>query len=75
MVRGKFQLSQITQTSWGGDGRTLVFQAQYDPDSPEDQRYAKATPTGRIEMQVDNPAALEQFQLGKTYYLDFTPAE
>ena len=36
MVRGKFLLSQITQTNWGGDGRALVFQAQYDPDLPED---------------------------------------
>jgi hypothetical protein len=75
MVRGKFQLSQITQTNWGGDGRILIFQAQYDPDLPEDQSYSKATPTGRIEMQVDNPAALKQFELGKAYYLDFTPAE
>lgn len=75
MVRGKFLLSQITQTNWGGDGRALVFQAQYDPDLPEDQGYSKATPTGRIEMQVDNPAVLKQFELGKTYYVDFTPAE
>lgn len=75
MVRGKFMLQQIIQSSWGGEGRTLIFAAQYDPDLPEDQSYSKATPTGKIEMTVDNPAALEQFQLGKAYYLDFTPTE
>jgi len=74
MVRGKFKLHEVTQTAWGGDGRTLVFMAEYDPDSPEDQSYSKATPTGRIQITVDNPAALEQFELGKAYYVDFTPA-
>lgn len=74
MVRGKFKLTEIHQSAWAGDGRTLIFQAQYDPDSPEDQKYAQFTPTGRIEMHVDNPAALQQFELGKAYYVDFTPA-
>ena len=40
---------------------------------PEDQRFSKATPSGSLRMQVDNPAALEQFEPGKAYYLDFTP--
>lgn len=75
MVRGKFKLQQIRQHAWSGDGRTLVFNAVYDPDLPEDQKYAQATPTGDIEMHVDNPAALQQFELGKAYYVDFTPAE
>lgn len=72
MVRGKFILHEITQTAWDPVGRNLVFRAQYDPDLPEDQSYSKATPTGRIEMTVDNPAALAQFELGKIYYVDFT---
>lgn len=71
MVRGKFKLQSITQTSYGGDGRTLVFVAQYDPELPEDVAYAKATPTARIEMTVDNPAALKQFEFGEAIYVDF----
>jgi hypothetical protein len=75
MVRGKFKLQEVRQFSWGGDGRELVFRAEYDPDLPEDQRYTEATPTGTIEMHVDNPAALQQFEIGKSYYVDFTAAE
>lgn len=75
MVRGKFVLREVIRYSFGGDSRELVFYAQYDPDLPEDQRYAEATPSGKIEMNVDNPAALAQFELGKAYYVDFTAAE
>jgi hypothetical protein len=75
MVRGKFTLQSITQNSYGGDGRTLVFTAQYDPELSEDAAYSKATPTGRIEMTVDNPAALKQFKLGVAIYVDFHTSE
>lgn len=74
MVRAKFQLQQITENYWNKNSRTLVFQPSYDTSIPEDQRFATATPSGRFEMQVDNPAALAQLTLGEYYYVDFTPA-
>lgn len=76
-VRAKLRLSHITERNWGGSEpqRTLRFDCQYDQSIPEDQRFAKATPSGFIELQVDNPAALVQFKVGQTYYVDFTPAE
>lgn len=46
----------------------------YDESIPEDQRFSRATPWGQIEMQIDNPAALEQLEVGKAYYVDFTKA-
>lgn len=75
-VRGKFTLTAITSTSWSPTApvtKTLKFSTTYDPTIPEDVRFSKATPTGHLEMVVDNPAALEQFELGRAYYLDFTP--
>lgn len=74
-IRAKMVLSSITSHSWSKDSKTLKFTTQYDQSIPEDQRFQKATPSGFIEMQVDNPAALEQFELGKGYYVDFTPSE
>lgn len=73
-VRAKMVLTEITEFSWG-EGRKFVWTAQYDQSIAEDQRFAKATPSGRFEMQVDNPVAAEQFQKGKAYYVDFTPVE
>lgn len=71
-VRAKLTLSAIEHSSWGG--KTLKFSAQYDQTIPEDQRFQKATPSAHAEFQIDNPAALEQFNLGDAYYVDFTPA-
>ncbi|WP_374653109.1 hypothetical protein [Dongia sp.] len=71
-VRAKFKLISIT-TLAGTPAKTLVFSPQYDESIPEDVRFAKYTPNGRLEMQVDNPAALAAFEIGHVYYLDFSP--
>lgn len=75
-VRAKLNLFSITTNDYGHghQPKTLNFQAQYDSSIPEDQRFQLATPTGNITLQIDNPAALEQFEAGKNYYVDFTPA-
>lgn len=70
-VRAKLQLQSETKHSWGG--KTLGFACQYDASIPDDQRFMKATPTGSLNITIDNPAAIEQFQLGKYYYIDFVP--
>jgi hypothetical protein len=41
----------------------------------ENRIFGKWSPTGSLEMQIRNPAAASQFELGKSYYLDFTPAD
>lgn len=76
-VRAKFRCHTETLKKWGPDeshvSRSYEFMAMYDPDVPEDQRYAKATPSGSLTIAVDNPAVT--FEPGKQYYLDFTPAD
>lgn len=75
MVRAKFTLQTIETHEYrpGSSSKYLVFNATYDQTIPEDQRFSKATPSGTLRMQVDNPAAVERFEPGKAYYLDFTP--
>jgi hypothetical protein len=75
-VRAKFRCTSENTKKWSTNGdpqRSYDFQAMYDPDVPEDQRYAKATPTGSMSFAVDNPAVT--FEPGKSYYLDITPAD
>lgn len=50
--------------------RNYKFTAVYDPDVPEDRRYAEATPSGQVTIRIDNPAV--EFTPGEYYYLDFT---
>lgn len=74
-VRAKFRLDNVTSHSWNANARTLKFSAQYDTSIPEDKRFQEATPSGTFEMLCTNPAANEQFVLGKAYYFDITPAD
>lgn len=76
-VRAKFRCNSEIVRKYGPEdihvSRSYEFTAMYDPTVPEDQRYAKATPTGQLTIAVDNPAVT--FVPGKFYYLDFTPTE
>jgi hypothetical protein len=73
-VRGKFKLVESTQVDWNKDARKLKFQAACNDGTEENAKFHKATPTGEIAMTVDNPSAVEQFEIGKHYYVDFTAA-
>lgn len=71
-VRAKFTVTEIRQRhQWGG--RTIILQPVYDTSIPEDQRFYDATPSGSMEMMVNNPAAIERLALGASFYVDFTP--
>lgn len=61
------------------EGNTVKFRTVYEGDAAkadtENARFTQATPWGTIELGIDNPAAREQFSVGKSYYVDFILAE
>lgn len=71
-VRAKLRLTSITHDCWGQT--KLKFDAEYDAAIEEDRRFQSATPTATAEFMIDNPKAVAQFEIGKKYYVDFTPA-
>lgn len=75
VVRAKFTVAEVTRFAWNDSSTRIVLTPVYDPSNAEDMSFAKATPIGRLEMQVDNPRAAEKLVLGTTFYLDFTPVE
>lgn len=81
MVRAKFRCDRIvtTKEEWprSAGTTTIVHMSPVqgkDGEYGENERFHSATPSGALTMQVDNPAALEQFKPGQMYYLDFVPA-
>lgn len=42
--------------------------------SEENKEFFRYTPFGRIELGTVNPEAFNQFEIGREYYVDFTPA-
>lgn len=73
-VRAKFRCSSVeTFAPHSAGTRTFRFAAEYDPSVPEDERYARYTPSGELRIAVDNPSV--EFEPGRSYYLDFTPVD
>ena len=74
-VRAKFKLSRIVRTAGNPEAAELFLEPVCaDGSIPENQLFHRYTPSGELRMYVNNPSAAECFELGKSYYLDFTPA-
>lgn len=73
MIRAKFILTEITQFNWNKQSQRVKLVPQYDTTIPEDRRFALATPSGELWMQIDNPSAAAALKLGEAYYIDISP--
>lgn len=76
-VRAKFRCNSVEDFTPAGVSSPAVrvyrFTAVYDDGIPENQRYALYTPSGELRISVNNPAVA--FDVGKSYYLDFSSVE
>ena len=72
MVRAKFQCKSNAKDEHN-DYHNIVLEAVTD-GSEENKSFWKYTPSGRLEISIDNPEAVKMFEAGKEYYIDFTPA-
>lgn len=43
-------------------------------NSPENKEFYASTPSGQITLGIVNPEVAATFELGKEYFVDFTPA-
>ena len=70
-VRAKFKCTQVEKQPHGG--ASLAFEA-VTQGSPENEEFFKFTPTGQLCLGTVNEEAIEQFEVGKEYYLDLSLA-
>lgn len=55
---------------------TVTLQPVFGGDDDEANRdWSKWTPSGEIRLTITNPEAHSQFAIGKSYFVDFTPAD
>lgn len=73
-VRAKFKVTSIKEFDWSPTQKEITLMPQYDQSIEEDRRFCDATPSGEFRMSVNNPKAIEQLGLGKTFYIDLTEA-
>lgn len=83
MVRAKFKVDAKEETFNGVDVQVTVKMTPVYPKASgektenehENKVFWKYTPAGELRLSTINKAASDQFELGKEYYLDFTPVE
>jgi hypothetical protein len=75
-VRAKFQCLSITNFHHhqADAVQAEVRLAAVYGTGKENETWSKWTPSGEIKMMITNPAAIEKFELGKEYFVDFTSA-
>lgn len=78
MVRAKFFVEDIKHSDVPGTDQYAsitmkpVFGTYADGDA-EGTNKSKWTPSGHLQITITNPDAIDKFEIGKAYYLDFTP--
>lgn len=79
MIRGKFVCERVVRSEWSktySDFKVHLRPVCADGNElSENTKFHTATPSGSIELTVDNVAAQSAFEPGKYYYVDFTPVE
>ena len=77
-IRGMFRVMKVTiepTYPMPSCSETVLLEAVLGNEPiPEAERYHKATPSGSLEIRIDNPDAQQLLQAGGFYYLDLTPA-
>lgn len=71
-IRCKFRCSTVKND---GNGESVELGAQYDTSNPEDVSFSAATPSGKMEFYVTNPAVRGHFQPQKSYYITIEEAD
>lgn len=77
-VRAKFWVMDIKHHETGNPNdicASITMEPVYNNGDPANASWSKYTPSGKLEMTVTNPDAIDRFEKGKPYYVDFTPAE
>jgi len=69
MIKTKFNVASITYYGNAGGMQVILYPVMNN--SPENEEFWKKTPSGEIELYIDNPDI--KFEFGE-YYVDFTKA-
>lgn len=71
-VRAKMRCESI-EASADGEGGTVTLSPVIS-GSEENEQFYRWTPGGGVSLSTINQQAMDQFEIGKEYYVDISPA-
>ena len=72
-ILAKFKVVELTKYGNEGIGKVILFPVFGDTD--ENKQFWKCTPSGQIEMQIDNPETYKHFEEMGEFYVTFEKVE
>lgn len=72
-VRCKMYVSEKRNSQYPGSKPTTVVKLSA-VSGDENKTWSKYTPSGSVELHINNPDAYDAFVLGEAYFVDFTIA-
>lgn len=70
-VRARMKCTEKQQFESNTNVKLFPFYTD-KPDDPN-RSYSTATPCGKVELTITNQAAIDAFEVGKFYLIEFTP--
>lgn len=76
MVRAKFKCSAVNLPTENDPyvGAVQLYPVYSSEPESENAKFFNATTGGMIQLNIVNAEAAKSFEVGKEYYVDFTPA-
>ncbi len=78
-VRAKFFVESIVHEDVPGTDQyaSITMRPVFGTygDGKVNETWSKYTPSGQLTICITNPDAIDAFEKGRAYYLDFTPAD
>lgn len=71
-IRAKFTCNSVERNNFGQE--IVKLHAVYGSGG-ENAEWAKATPSGTLQLTIDNPGAQGVIQPGQDFFIDLTPAD
>jgi hypothetical protein len=70
------KVTEVTDRSsqWGTTSQETHEVTLTPVAGEENKTWAKYTPGGSIKLTINNPDAFNQFAIGQTFFVDFSPA-
>lgn len=73
-VRCKMIVKEKINRQYSAGDKPTTAVKLYAVSDDANKTWAKYTPSGTIELAIDNPDAYDAFKLGETYFVDFSLA-
>lgn len=81
-VKARMRVTGRAEKNWNHEGKKgidaveVTLQCVYSNDKTSpNYTFSQASPSGECRIMITNPAAFNQFTIGQTFDIDFTPVD